>query len=87
VDLLGRDRSPGHDRRRKSRCIRKRPAAPGIRLGHQALLALLSVPRTLAIAAISFEDKRPRLSLAALYGGTTASAIGILGLAVWLAHG
>ena len=58
-----------------------------VKLAAVLLLALLSVPRTLAVNAISFEDKRPRLSLAALYGGTTASAIGILGLAVWLAHG
>jgi len=51
------------------------------------LLALISVPRTLAVAARSEADTLPRLSLPLLYGGTTVFVIGILGLAVWLAHG
>ena len=50
-------------------------------------LAVLSVPRTLAVVAMA-GDKKPRLSLvSALYGGTTAMVVGIAGLAVWLAHG
>jgi putative copper export protein len=58
-----------------------------IKLAAVLLLALLSVPRTLAIAARSEADTPPRLSLPVLYGGTTVFVIGILGLAVWLAHG
>jgi hypothetical protein len=50
-------------------------------------LALLSVPRTLAIVAMAgTKQARPSL-LSALYGGTTAIVVGIAGLAVWLAHG
>jgi uncharacterized membrane protein len=50
-------------------------------------LAVLSLPRTLAVVAIA-GDTRPRPGLlSALYGGTTASVVGIAALAVWLAHG
>jgi hypothetical protein len=50
-------------------------------------LALLSVPRTLAMVAMAGDERpRPRL-LSALYGGTTAIVVAIAGLAVWLAHG
>jgi hypothetical protein len=54
-----------------------------------AVLALagLSLPRTLAVVAMSGE-KTPRPGLlSAFYGGTTALVVGIAGLAVWLAHG
>jgi uncharacterized membrane protein len=50
-------------------------------------LAVLSVPRTLAVVAMA-GDRRPHPGLlSALYGGTAAIVIGIAGLAVWLAHG
>jgi hypothetical protein len=50
-------------------------------------LAILSVPRTMAVVAMA-GDKPPRPGLlSALYGGTTAIVVGIAGLAVWLAHG
>jgi hypothetical protein len=50
-------------------------------------LAILSVPRTMAVVALA-GDKTPRADLLpALYGGTTAIVVGIAGLAVWLAHG
>jgi hypothetical protein len=50
-------------------------------------LAILSVPRTLAVVAMT-ADTTPRPGLvSALYGGTTAIVVGIAGLAVWLAHG
>ncbi len=50
-------------------------------------LAVLSVPRTLAVVAMA-GDKPPRPGLlSALYGGPTAFVVGIAGLAVWLAHG
>jgi hypothetical protein len=50
-------------------------------------LALLSVPRTLAVVAMA-GGKRPRAGLlSTFYGGTTVVVIGIAGLAVWLAHG
>ena len=50
-------------------------------------LAILSVPRTMAVVAMA-GDTAPRLRLlSALYGGTTAIVVGIAGLAVWLAHG
>jgi hypothetical protein len=50
-------------------------------------LAILSVPRTMAVVAIAGDKTlRPGL-LPALYGGTTAIVVGIAGLAVWLAHG
>jgi hypothetical protein len=50
-------------------------------------LAILSVPRTMAVVAMaSDKTPRPRL-LSALYGGTTVIVVGIAGLAVWLAHG
>jgi len=50
-------------------------------------LAILSVPRTLAVVAMA-ADTTPRPGLlSALYGGTTAIVVGIAGLAVWLAHG
>ena len=52
--------------------------------------ALVSVPRTLAIAALS--DKRPaalgRLQVVPiLYAGTVVAVLVIVALAVWLAHG
>ena len=50
-------------------------------------LAILSVPRTMAVVAMG-GDRTPRPGLlSALYGGTTAIVVGIAGLAVWLAHG
>jgi hypothetical protein len=50
-------------------------------------LAILSVPRTIAVVAMA-GDQTPRPGLlSALYGGTTAIVVGIAGLAVWLAHG
>ena len=50
-------------------------------------LAVLSVPRTLAVVAMA-GDKSPHPGLlSALYGGTAAIVFGIAGLAVWLAHG
>ena len=51
------------------------------------LLAVFSVPRTLVVAARSEADTTPHPSLPLLYGSTTVIVIGILGLAVWLAHG
>ena len=51
------------------------------------VLAALSIPRTLAVAALSAERSPPPRWLPALYGGTTAYVAGIAGLAVWLAHG
>ncbi len=51
------------------------------------VLAIVSVPRTLAVLAMAGDQTpRPRL-LSAFYGGTTGFVIGIAGLAVWLAHG
>jgi hypothetical protein len=50
-------------------------------------LALLSVPRTLAVAGMARREKPSQRTLSALYSGTTAGVVGILGLAVWLAHG
>ncbi len=51
------------------------------------VLAIVSVPRTLAVVAMAGEQTpRPSL-LSAFYGGTTAFVIGIASLAVWLAHG
>jgi len=50
-------------------------------------LAILSVPRTIAVVAMAGDNApRPRL-LSALYGGTTVMVVAIAGLAVWLAHG
>jgi len=50
-------------------------------------LAVLSVPRTLAVVAMA-AAKQPRPGLlSALYGGTTVMVVGIAGVAVWLAHG
>jgi putative copper export protein len=50
-------------------------------------LAILSVPRTLAVVAMAGKKRsRPGL-LSAFYGGTAAYVVGIAGLAVWLAHG
>jgi hypothetical protein len=50
-------------------------------------LAILSVPRTMAVVAMAGDKTpRPRL-LSGLYGGTTVIVVGIAGLAVWLAHG
>jgi hypothetical protein len=50
-------------------------------------LAVLSVPRTLVVAAMATQRRALPRVLPALYAGTTASVVGILGLAVWLAHG
>lgn len=50
-------------------------------------LAFLSVPRTLAVAAMTTQQRPLHGLLSALYGGTTAYLVGIAGLAVWLAHG
>ena len=58
-----------------------------IKLVAVLLLAVFSVPRTLVVAAKSESDTTPHLSLPLLYGSTTVIVIGILGLAVWLAHG
>jgi hypothetical protein len=50
-------------------------------------LAILSVPRTMAVVAMA-GDRTPQPGLlSALYGGTTAIVVGIAGLAVWLAVG
>ena len=50
-------------------------------------LAVLSLPRTLAVVAMA-GGKQPRAGLlSAFYGGTAAYVVGIAGLAVWLAHG
>jgi hypothetical protein len=50
-------------------------------------LAVVSVPRTLAVVAMA-GDETPRLGLlSAFYGGTTLLVVGIAGLAVWLTHG
>lgn len=50
-------------------------------------LAILSVPRTLAVVAMA-RGEQPRLGLlSALYGGTTVTVVAIAGLAVWLSHG
>jgi hypothetical protein len=50
-------------------------------------LAVLSVPRTLVVAVMATEGRPLPRVLPALYAGTTAYIVGILGLAVWLAHG
>jgi hypothetical protein len=50
-------------------------------------LGVLSVPRTLAIATLSASGQPAPKALSRLYGGTIAVVLGILGLAVWLAHG
>jgi hypothetical protein len=50
-------------------------------------LAILSVPRTLAVVAMAGDKTRRPGLLSALYGGTTAMVVAIAGLAVWLAHG
>ena len=58
-----------------------------VKLAAVLVLAIVSVPRTLAVVAMA-GDQTPRLSLlSAFYGGTTAFVTGIAGLAVWLAHG
>ena len=50
-------------------------------------LAVLSLPRTLAVVAMA-GGRRPQPDLlSALYGGTAVFVVGIAGLAVWLAHG
>jgi hypothetical protein len=50
-------------------------------------LAVLSVPRTLAVVAMA-GTKRPQPDLlSALYGGTSLFVVGVAGLAVWLAYG
>ena len=50
-------------------------------------LAVLSVPRTLAVVAMGGTQKPHPDLLSALYGGTAIFVVGIAGLAVWLAHG
>jgi hypothetical protein len=50
-------------------------------------LAVLSVPRTLVVAVMATQRRPLPRVLPALYAGTTAYVVGILGLAVWLAHG
>ena len=50
-------------------------------------LAVLSVPRTLVVAVMATHRRPLPRVLPALYAGTTAYVVGILGLAVWLAHG
>jgi hypothetical protein len=50
-------------------------------------LAVLSVPRTLAVVAMAGAKRPQPALLSAFYGGTTAIVVGIAGLAVWLAHG
>jgi hypothetical protein len=58
-----------------------------VKLAAVLALAVLSVPRTLAMVAMADEGRpRPGL-LSALYGGTTAVVVAIAGLAVWLSHG
>jgi hypothetical protein len=50
-------------------------------------LAVLSVPRTLAVVAMAGQGQPHPGLLSAYYGGTAAMVLGIAGLAVWLAHG
>ena len=50
-------------------------------------LAVLSVPRTLAVVAMAGTQRPQPNLLSALYGGTAIFVVGIAGLAVWLAHG
>ena len=50
-------------------------------------LAVLSVPRTLAVVAMAGTQRPQHDLLSALYGGTAIFVVGIAGLAVWLAHG
>lgn len=50
-------------------------------------LAVLSVPRTLIVAVMAVKGRPLPRVLPVLYAGTTAYVVGILGLAVWLAHG
>jgi len=50
-------------------------------------LAVLSVPRTLAVVAMAGTQRPQPALLSALYGGTAIFVVGIAGLAVWLAHG
>jgi len=50
-------------------------------------LAVLSVPRTLALVAMAGTQRPQPALLSALYGGTAIFVVGIAGLAVWLAHG
>ena len=50
-------------------------------------LAVLSVPRTLAVVAMAGTQRPQPDLLSALYGGTAIFVVGIAGLAVWLAHG
>jgi putative copper export protein len=58
-----------------------------IKLVSVLALAILSVPRTLAVATIARSVDPPLRNLSAVYGATTVGVIGILGLAVWLSHG
>ena len=50
-------------------------------------LAVLSVPRTLAVVAMAGATRLWPGLLSVLFGGTAAYVVGIAGLAVWLAHG
>lgn len=50
-------------------------------------LAVLSVPRTLAVVAMAGVKRPQPALLSVLYGGTAIFVVGIAGLAVWLAHG
>lgn len=58
-----------------------------VKLGCVLLFAALSVPRTLTIATMAAQGEASHRRLAVLYAGTTIFAVGIAGLAVWLAHG
>ena len=58
-----------------------------VKLASVLALAVLSVPRTLAVAAMAGRVKPSQRTLSVLYGGTTVGVVVILGLAVWLAHG
>lgn len=58
-----------------------------IKLAAVLALAILSVPRTLAVATMASKVEPPHRRLSAVYGATTVGVVGILGVAVWLAHG
>jgi len=50
-------------------------------------LAVLSVPRTLAVVAMAGVKRPQPGSVIGLLRGTAIFVVGIAGLAVWLAHG
>ena len=59
-----------------------------LKFGSVLALVVLSLPRTLAVARISFARSVGSIAtLRNLYGGTTAAFAVILALAIWLAHG